>query len=241
MQSIFIAELGINHHGDMSKAIAMCAQAAEAGATYIKGQYYNPIRVLGKDHPELQYAIQCQFTRQQHEMLALYCEKLHVPYFVSVFNVGDIGWANSFSPVHKVASRMNDRPDFISVLERTKKPIFASVQPTTQKMPDRFKLMWCVRNYPSTKEEVMQYPYSNIGLSSHCPDWTASYEAFKAGARVFENHVCESRQEKGCDIASSLEFSEYKEFIKKVTDETGLAENSALQKVRKTLTPGSTR
>ncbi len=215
----FIAEIGVNHGGDFDKAQRMCRAAHKAGATYIKGQFYNPYQVLGRSHPDLNYALQCQFTRQQHELLAEYCTNLGTPYFVSVFNVGDIGWADRFCPVHKVASRMNLNQEFIAKIEQTKKPVFMSIQPEMGiRIPERFKLMWCLREYPSTKEQVLDYPYTRkLGLSSHCPDASATLEAIKRGALVIENHVCESRAEPGCDISSSLTLEEYAELIKDAT------------------------
>lgn len=221
----FIAELGLNAHGDFEKMRRMAHKALEAGATHIKGQFYNPYRVLGKDHPALNYALQCQFTRQQHEQLA----KEFPNYFVSVFNVGDIGWADSFCKVHKVASRMNRNQEFIAKLEACKKPTLMSVQPECQgiRIPDRFKLMWCVREYPTPLEEIKKYTYNkNFGLSSHCPSPEALKYALSKGAEVIEAHVCESREEEGCDISSSLTFEEFQNAIS-----TGKFHGSTVSKV----------
>lgn len=208
---IFIAELGINHHGSIDKAKRMADKAKALGATYIKFQYYNPTAVLGAQHPDLQYAKQCQFSRQQHETLRNY---IGDKYMVSVFHVGDIGWADTLCKAHKIASRMNKNQEFISLIERCKKPTFMSIQPEmSTHIPDRFQLMWCIREYPSFKSDILQYPYKYFGLSSHCPDWEASAKAIELGARVVENHLCESKEELGCDISSSLTFEEYGDLI----------------------------
>lgn len=216
--TIFIAELGINAHGDIEKMKRMCEKAHRAGASYIKGQYYNPRKVLGLNHPHLQYALQCQFSRSQHEEISRYCRSLSAHYFVSVFDVGDVSWVDRFSPVLKIASRMNKNQEFISKIDDCKKMTFMSIQPEQGiRIPDRFKLMWCVRDYPTRKEIILEYPYSkDFGLSSHCPDWTATLEAIKHGATVVENHLCESREEEGCDISSSLTFEEYESLISTV-------------------------
>lgn len=219
MKITFIAELGINAHGDLEKMKRMCAKAHEAGATYIKGQYYNPFKVLGAKHPELNYALKCQFTRQQHEELYRYCESLGAIYGVSIFTPGDIGWVNGFSKFHKIASRMNQNQEFIAQIEACKKPTFMSIQPDQGiRIPQRFKLMWCIREYPSFKSDILKYPYNqHLGLSSHCPDSSATVEAIKLGAIVVENHLCESKDEDGCDISSSLTFQDYAKLIKEVT------------------------
>lgn len=209
---ILIAELGINSHGNFEKAKRMCRKAADAGATLIKGQYYNPIKVLGPNHPDLKYAEECQFTKRQHEELADYCSGMGVPYSVSVFCPQDVGWVDSFASYHKIASRMNQNAEFIYRVEGCKKPTYMSVQPELGvRIPKRFKLLWCVREYPTSKEKILSFPYNGFGLSSHCPDITASMEAATLGAEVIEQHVCESREEKGCDISSSITFEELKE------------------------------
>lgn len=212
----FIAELGINHHGKMEKAFRMIGKSIDAGATYVKGQFYAPVKVLGKEHPDLDYAKECYFTRGQHETLAKYADARGGKYFVSVFDCKDVRWAGQFG-VMKVASRMNQNQEFLAKVNGLHLPTYMSVQPeitVNKRYSKRFSMLWCVREYPTAKETILQYPYNGFGLSSHCPDWTASLEAYKLGARVFENHLCEAKDEKGCDIGSSLDFAEYAALIK---------------------------
>lgn len=217
-KTTWIAEIGINHQGSMDKAFRMIEKAKACGATYAKFQYYDPAKVLGINHPAFAYACQCYLSKHQHETLQQFCKQTGIPYLVSVFNINDISWADSLCSAHKIATRMNKRQDFIRAIERTKKPVFMSVSPelTVQKeFSKRFNLMWCIPGkYPSTKEEILQYPYGGFGLSSHCPDWTASHEAWKNGARVIENHLCEASDELGCDISSSLTFEDYAKLIR---------------------------
>jgi|ERR1051326_5578224 N-acetylneuraminate synthase len=214
---ISIAEIGVNHHGDIEKAKRMCSKAHDAGATYIKSQYYNPYKVLGKNHPDLNYALQCQFTRQQHEEIARYCRSFGAHYGLAVFSPGDVGWLDGFSVFHKIASRMNQNQEFIAKIDSCKKITFMSIQPELSvRIPERFKLMWCVREYPTVKEDIMKYPYTGFGLSSHCPDPSATLYAVNHGATVIENHLVESREEKGCDVSSSLTFEEYAKLLKEV-------------------------
>ncbi len=219
MKRIFIAELGINAHGDFQKMLRMCKKAQECGATYVKGQYYNPHKILGKAHPALQEALESQFSRQQHEQIAAYCRTIDIHYGVSIFTPYDLGWLDGFSVFHKVASRMNKNQEFLAKIEQCKKITFMSVQPEMgTKVPERFKLMWCIREYPTVKGDILKYPYGpNFGLSSHCPDPSATKYAIEHGAIVLENHLCESREENGCDIPSSLTFEEYATLIKEVS------------------------
>lgn len=212
----WLAELGINAHGNPEKMLRMINKSVEAGATYIKGQYYDPVKVLGRNHPDFAYATQCQFSKSQHETFAKYAKSLGGQYFVSVFDVKDVAWAGQFG-VMKVASRMNQNQEFLSKVNALHLPTYMSVQPEitiNKRYSKRFSLLWCVRQYPTDKAEILKYPYQGFGLSSHCPDPSATFEAYKAGARVFENHLVESTDELGCDVGSSINFSEYKKLIK---------------------------
>jgi N,N'-diacetyllegionaminate synthase len=222
MKPVFIAEIGINHGGSMSKAARMITMAKEAGADIAKFQFYSPIDVLGLDHPALDEAIECQFKRDEHERLKDHCDRLNIEYCVSIFDTRDILWADSLVKRHKIATRMNLNLEFLAHIERTKKPVIMSIQPETTLRScyrDRFYFMWCPPGYPSDKKVTLTYPFSyKYGLSSHCSDYTASVEAAKKGARIFENHVKESDNDKGCDMSSSINFSDYAKMIGEIRE-----------------------
>lgn len=209
MNVFSIAEIGVNHFGQYEKALRMVHQAKVCGATAVKFQKYDPIRVLGRNSPYLKDAHQLSWKELTE--LSKEAHKLGLQFGCSVFDINDIPIVTRISDFHKIATRMNTRADFISKIENTKLMTFMSVQPELGvRIPDRFKLLWCIKGkYPSTKEEVLDYPYGDIGLSSHCPDWTATLGAVKEGAQWIENHVAESLNEDGCDISSSLSFEDY--------------------------------
>jgi sialic acid synthase SpsE len=220
MEPIFISELGLNHAGNFSKAMRMIELSKEAGATIVKFQHYNALDVLGRDHPALDYAASCQFTKDEHERLKVFCDSIKIEYLVSVFNIPDIKWADGLCKRHKIASRQNTNMEFLAHIDRCKKPTIMSIQDDTTLRScyrDRFYFMWCVRNYPSTYQETLAHPFSyKYGLSSHCPDWNVIPDSYAKGARIFESHICESRKEEGCDISSSLTFDELKRAIDSV-------------------------
>lgn len=213
---VFLAEIGVNHHGSMDKAFRMIEKAKACGADYAKFQYYQPTKTLGADNPDLAYAKSCYLSQSQHETLKRYCDSVGISYLVSVFDIKDVAWAASLCTAMKIATRMNKRQDFIRAIDNTKLPVFMSVQPELtirREYQKRFELLWCVPHYPTPKSEIVVYPYRGFGLSSHCPDPSASFEAWQKGARIIENHLCEDRNELGCDIPASITFEEYKKLI----------------------------
>ena len=216
MEVFSICEIGVNHLGSYEKALRMVKLAKQAGASAVKFQKYNPIKVLGKGHPALNDAHQLSW--EELHRLSDASRHLGMQFGVSVFAVNDIPIATSIGDFHKVASRMNTNSEFIARIEATKLPVYMSIQPELGiRIPERFKLMWCIREYPSTKNDVLSYPYNDqFGLSSHCPDPSATLDAVKRGARVIENHVKESDKDMGCDMESSLTFTQYELLLKAV-------------------------
>lgn len=204
-----IAELGINHDGDFEKAVHMIDEVAATGVKIVKFQHYDPLTLLGPDSPYLDYASKCQFTKDQHWQLKQFCDKAGLEYLVSVFDIADIPWANSLCKRHKVASRMNQNPDFIKALRDTGKEVIMSVQIKPSFFVEDLRHMYCITKYPTPKEELMSLPCNeDLGLSSHCPSIEPSLLAILQGADLIEHHVTFDRTDEGCDHGSSITFME---------------------------------
>ncbi len=201
------------------RMIDLCKQA---GAHIAKFQYYSPVDVLGADHPALDYAISCQFTKDEHVALKRHCDSVGIEYMVSVFSVKDIEWASGLCKRMKVASRMNRNLEFLAYIDRTKLPVIMSIQPETpmrKYYQDRFYFMHCVREYPASAVATLAPQFSyKYGLSSHCPDYKVTVEAFQHGARIFENHVKESNEDEGCDMSSSITIESFGKMVRAIND-----------------------
>lgn len=212
MKPTIIAELGINHDGNIQKALRMIEASQLAGASIVKFQYYDALKLLGKDSPYLEYASKCQFTKDEHEQLKKYCDWLDMEYLVSVFDIADIPWADSLCKRHKVASRMNNNELFIDLLMATGKEVIMSVQNPVLHDIGSLKLMYCITKYPTAETDLETLPCNtNLGLSSHCPSIKPTLKALKQGATIIEHHVTFNRDDAGCDHSSSITFDELKE------------------------------
>lgn len=220
MKPYFIAEAGINHSGSMDYAVRQIAAAKEAGADTVKFQYYDPIKLLGKDSPYLAYAQKCMWPKGNYEYLARKCEEYGIPFSLSVFDKEDIRWAAGLSCFMKVASRMNQNAEFLKACLATRKPVIISIQketPHTLLLERDLKYMWCVTKYPASADDYEKFVYGPYhGISSHCPDTQVSVQAALDGARLFENHVTFSRLDEGCDQSSSVPFTQYAEMINEI-------------------------
>ena len=75
-KTIIIAEAGVNHNGDFSRACEMIRVAKLAGADYVKFQTAVPELVISSIAPKAEY--QKQTTGAQESQLEM-CKKIHLP------------------------------------------------------------------------------------------------------------------------------------------------------------------
>ena len=75
-KTIIIAEAGVNHNGDLSKALKMIDAAVEAGADYVKFQTAVPELVISSIAPKAEY--QKETTGAGQSQLEL-CRAIHLP------------------------------------------------------------------------------------------------------------------------------------------------------------------
>src|SRR5438094_7029853 len=108
---IIIAEIGINHNGDINLAHELIRQAKIAGADIAKFQFYDPYKLFGPQgsHPDdatLQQALTVQFGFPQARQLKTWCDEEGIEFMASAFDLERFGWTESLDVRrHKIASR----------------------------------------------------------------------------------------------------------------------------------------
>lgn len=232
---LFIAELGINHGGDMHVAKKMIRQAADSGASIAKFQMYDPIKILGPESLYLAEASKAQFTKDQHRELKGYCDVIGIEYCCSVFHPRDVPFFEEIGMKrYKIASRSTLDIPLIRAINATGKPIIVSngldkaLHEIREEIEPRSKLsiLRCIAKYPTSVTELMNdlFDYENglglaikipskWGLSSHCSSIVPSLTCIAAGASIIEHHVRFDWQKEGCDMNSSITFQQFKEMV----------------------------
>lgn len=224
-----IAEIGINHNGDMDLAKRMIWLSKVAGADVAKFQIYDPVRVLDPDHPALQgywdAILKTELTKKQVVMLKKECDKHEIEFLASVFRPEVVGWTEEIGMRrYKIASRSVYDDELAKAIAATRKPvIFSCGHCVYNKAPAisllrqyvfDFKIsrLYCISKYPTLLTEL--YLSHNIfkddfdGFSDHTIGTTASIVAMSLGAKIIEKHVTVDRKMHGPDHKCSITFQE---------------------------------
>jgi N-acetylneuraminate synthase len=97
-----IAEAGVNHNGDMSKAFQLIDAAVDAGVDYVKFQTFKSENLVSKSAKKAEYQIQntkdnkdsqlemlkkLELSHEQHEQLIAYCEEKGIKFFSTAFDL----------------------------------------------------------------------------------------------------------------------------------------------------------
>ena len=93
MKTLIIAEIGLNHNGNMDIAKSLIDEAHSAGADIAKFQFFDISEYFG---PEFEWYDACMNARLNFDKaskLADYCDKVGIEFMSSVFNLEGVEWA----------------------------------------------------------------------------------------------------------------------------------------------------
>lgn len=230
-----VAEIGINHNGDVGIAKQLIEIAASVGADAVKFQKRTPeiatppdMRDTLRDTPwgqmtYLDYRHRVEFGVEEYEEIDRYCKDLGIAWFASPWDVPSVGFLEKFDVVtHKVASASLTDVELLKALRDTGKSIIASTGMSTMDEIDaaveilgteRLVLLHATSTYPCPPEEANLRMINTlagrfgvpIGYSGHERGLQVSIAAVAMGACVVERHVTLDRTMWGSDQAASLE------------------------------------
>jgi N-acetylneuraminate synthase len=177
MSIFIIAEIGINHNGDVAIAKQLIDVAKEAGADAVKFQKRTIDLVYSKemlDSPRespwgaTQRAQKegLEFSLDEYKEIDAYCKKLEFEWFASAWDLESQKFLRQFNcKYNKIASPMIVYEDLLKEVASEKKHTFISTGMTEFRQIDRaveifrsigcpFELMHCVSTYPMDDEDA---------------------------------------------------------------------------------------
>jgi N,N'-diacetyllegionaminate synthase len=204
-----IAEIGINHGGDLELAKRLIESASRTGVDAVKFQTYITEKRAPKGNQQVFDILKnCELPFEDFRALKECAESFGVDFFSTPFDRESVEYLQSIDvDIYKVASFDVVNLELLRVLAKVGKPIIMSVgMANRQEIDVAYKtlrgetqnvaLLHCVSSYPLDEKYAnlsaiyeLQDAYDCvIGYSDHTPEITTSIMAVAAGAQVIEKH-----------------------------------------------------
>ncbi len=215
-----IAEIGHNHNGNIKLAKQMIWEAKECGASAAKFQLYD-VNKIKKPWQSRYFELKAaELGRKEVEELFKECQKADIEFFASVFDKERIKWLEDLGVRrYKIASRSIYDEELIKAIEKTGKPIIASLGAWKgegfPKIKGRVSYLYCVSEYPAyITTEMFPARFDKYdGFSDHTIGCYWAREAIKRGAKIIEKHFTLSKTLPGHNQKGSAEPWELKDLI----------------------------
>lgn len=240
---LVLAEIGINHEGDIRKARMMIDAAAEAGCECVKFQCHViedemiPNDVVPGNATESIWDImsRCAFDEQQDRELKAYVEQKGMLYLstpfsraaaerleamrVAAYKIGS-GECNNYPLVEHIARF--DKPVILSTGMNDLASVAKSVE-ILRRHGVPYALMHCTSIYPTPycrirlgalAELKKAFPDAVLGLSDHSLSNYPCLGAVALGARILERHFTFDKTWPGPDVGISMDPRELKELLR---------------------------
>lgn len=229
-----IAEIGINHNGDVGIARQLIEASAEAGAEAVKFQkrtvdvVYTAADLarpretpFGTTNGDLKRHL--EFGPDQYHAVGVTCREQGIHWFASCWDEQAVADIEQFDPpAYKIASASLTDHGLLRAKRATGKPIILSTGMSTLAEidaavevlgTDDLIILHCTSTYPSQNEELnlrcipmLRERYQvPIGYSGHELGLATSVAAVSLGACVVERHITLDRSMFGSDQSASIE------------------------------------
>lgn len=230
-----IAEIGINHNGDLDIARQLIDVAASAGCDAVKFQKRTPQicvpleqQQLRRDTPwgemsYLEYKERIEFGDEEYRAISAHAAAAGLEWFASPWDVPSVEFLERLGvPAHKVASACLTDDELLAALAGTGKPVILSTGMSTLDEIDHavellgaehLVLLHSTSTYPCPPEEAnlrtigtLRERYGvPVGYSGHERGLQISLAAVALGAVAVERHITLDRAMWGSDHSASLE------------------------------------
>ncbi len=238
MSTYVIAEIGINHNGDMDLAKELILKAKVSGCDAVKFQKRDIDSVytqeeldtprespFGTTTREQKEGI--EFSIAQYKELQEYAKQHSLDFIISCWDELSLDLVERHLDVkyHKVASAMATDKEFLEKLNDTGKPIILSVGMCSDDevsaamniLNNVEYILACTSTYPTKAEEVNLryvetlkriYPTTKVGFSNHYNGLDACVGSVVFGAECVEFHITKDRTMYGSDQVASIQDSD---------------------------------
>ena len=187
-----IAEIGINHNGDMNIVKKLIDNSKEAGFDAVKFQkreidlvYSEEILNEPRNSPwgttQRDQKKGLELNLSEYEQIDNYCKKKNIEWFASAWDIESLKFLDYFENInhHKIASAMIIDKFFLKEVAKRKKHTFISTGMSTKEDIENavkifrdhncsFELMHCVSTYPMKTEDANLETISTLKRKFDC-------------------------------------------------------------------------
>ena len=230
-----VAEIGINHNGDLDIAKRLIDTAKIAGCNAVKFQKRTPEQCVSPEQRDilretpwglityLEYRHRVEFGMEEYQEIDRYCRERGLTWFVSVWDKESLDFMKAFdSPCYKIPSAALTDHDLLLHARKTGRPLILSTGMSTMEQiraavgvlgTENLLITHCTSSYPCQPAELnlrviqtLQQEFDcPIGYSGHEVGLQTTYAAVVLGACYLERHITLDRAMWGTDQAASVE------------------------------------
>ena len=196
----FIAEIGINHNGDLATAKQLIDMAADAGChavkfqkrdidtvytqEYLAGERESPWGTTQRDQKE-----GLEFDKQDYDIINDYCDIKGILWSASAWDIESQKFLQQYNlSFNKVASAMLTHHELLEVVASEKRHAFISTGMATFEDIDKavtifrdsscpFTLFHCVSTYPCAEEDCNLRVMAHLQRRYGCPEGYSGHES----------------------------------------------------------------
>jgi N-acetylneuraminate synthase len=239
-----VAEVGINHNGDLENAKKLIDAAKHAGVDAVKFQKRTPELCVPPEQRNqmretpwgyityMDYRIKTEFGQKEYDEIGRYCKELGIAWFVSVWDEEAANFMERYDPIcYKIPSASLTDQKLLKHLRTTKRPLILSTGMSTMEQikysvnligEKNLVLTHATSTYPCDPAELnlkmietLRKAFScPIGYSGHEVGLVTSAVAVGLGACMVERHITLDRALWGSDQAASVEPGGFERLVK---------------------------
>lgn len=249
-----IAEIGINHNGDVSIAKKLIDQAAEIKVDAVKFQSFIPEDFYSSTAcPEgIELLNKYKLTFEQQKELFDYTQKKGLIFLSTPFEFKSAKMLNELGvEAFKIGSGEINYFEFLKYVAAFNKPMIISTGSCDFSDIEKARcaiystgnteiaILHCISAYPAPAEALnlraistmkQAFPYSVIGYSDHSEGIEAAITAVVLGAKIIEKHFTLDKNMEGPDHKASSDPKEFKTLVNAIRKTEKMMGNGVKEK-----------
>lgn len=241
-----IAEIGINHNGDIEIAKQLMDVAVETGCDAVKFQKRTPEICVPEEQKSIpretpwgsmtyfEYKKRIEFEQKEFEQIDAYAKKIGIDWFASPWDVPSVNFLEGFNvPCQKIASACLTDSELLTAINKTNTTTILSTGMSSMQEIDKavsllndvpLAIAQATSTYPAEASELNLRAIQTfsekykvpVGYSGHERGLQVTIAAVALGATFIERHITLDRSMWGTDHSASLEPDGLKKLVRDI-------------------------